>query len=177
MKKILLVLMVITSILVMAGCKESAEPVCTDDQTLIENVCVDNEVIPDAIDFSEIYPNTGTYYELFVRSFADSDGDGVGDFNGITDKLGYLKDLGINALWLMPIHPSPTYHGYDVIDYYGVNRDYGTMEDFENLLVEADELGIDIIIDFVINHTSNQHPLVTPWKDVPLSARPKNLPR
>ncbi len=163
MKKILLVLMVITSVLVMAGCKESAEPVCTDDQTLIENVCVDNEVIPDAIDFSEIYPNTGTYYELFVRSFADSDGDGVGDFNGITDKLGYLKDLGINALWLMPIHPSPTYHGYDVIDYYGVNRDYGTMEDFENLLVEADELGIDIIIDFVINHTSNQHPWFQGW--------------
>ncbi|MFK5883954.1 MAG: alpha-amylase family glycosyl hydrolase, partial [Candidatus Izemoplasma sp.] len=68
----------------------------------------DNEVVED-IDFTEVYPENGVYYELFVRSFADSDGDGVGDFNGITEKLDYLVDLGIDGLWLMPIHPSPSY--------------------------------------------------------------------
>jgi len=147
MKKTLLIFMMIIGLFLMTGCKEK-EP----------------EVIIDVIDFSEIYTNAGTYYEVFVRSFADSDNDGIGDFNGITEKLSYLKDLGINALWLMPIHPSPTYHGYDVIDYYDVNPDYGTMADFENLLATAEEQGIDIIIDFVINHSSNENPWFQEWK-------------
>lgn len=98
------------------------------------------------------------FYEIFVRSFYDSDGNGIGDFNGITQKLGYLQQLGINAIWLMPIHPSPSYHGYDVLDYYAVNPDYGTMNDFKNLLSEAHKRNIHIIIDLVLNHTSNQHP-------------------
>src|SRR5829696_4903720 len=114
------------------------------------------------------YPwwNDAVFYEIFVRSFYDSDGDGVGDFNGITEKLDYLNDgdpntntdLGITALWLMPIHPSPSYHGYDVTDYYAVNPDYGTMDDFKNLLKEAHQRDIKIIIDLVLNHTSAQHP-------------------
>jgi len=98
------------------------------------------------------------FYEIFVRSFYDTDGNGIGDFNGITQKLDYLQDLGINALWLMPIHPSPTYHGYDVINYYAVNSEYGTMEDFKRLLEEAHNRDIQIVIDLVINHTSSQHP-------------------
>lgn len=98
------------------------------------------------------------FYEIFVRSFHDSNGDGIGDFNGITQKLEYLQELGINAIWLMPIHPSPSYHGYDVLNYYAVNSEYGTMDDFKNLLREAHDRDIKIIIDFVINHTSNQHP-------------------
>lgn len=98
------------------------------------------------------------FYEIFVRSFYDTDGNGIGDFNGITAKLDYLQALGVNALWLMPIHPSPSYHGYDVINYYAVNSDYGTMQDFKHLLEEAHNRGIRIIIDFVINHTSTQHP-------------------
>ncbi|HEX2994738.1 MAG TPA: alpha-amylase family glycosyl hydrolase [Anaerolineales bacterium] len=97
------------------------------------------------------------FYEIFVRSFYDTDGNGIGDFNGITQKLDYLQELGINAIWLMPIHPSPSYHGYDVIDYYAVNPDYGTMEDFKHLLQEAHRRDIHIIIDLVINHTSSQH--------------------
>lgn len=97
------------------------------------------------------------FYEIFVRSFYDTDGNGIGDFNGITQKLDYLQELGINAIWLMPIHPSPSYHGYDVIDYYAVNPDYGTMDDFKRLLEEAHRRDIHIIIDFVINHTSSQH--------------------
>ncbi len=98
------------------------------------------------------------FYEIFVRSFKDSDGDGVGDFNGITEQLDYLQGLGVKGLWLMPIHPSPSYHGYDVTDYYGVNPDYGTLDDFKNLLAAAHARDIKIIIDLVLNHTSAQHP-------------------
>jgi alpha-amylase len=102
--------------------------------------------------------NGGVYYEIFVRAFADSDGDKIGDFNGITSKLGYLQDLGVSDLWLMPIHPSPSYHGYDVTDYYDVHSEYGTMDDFENLVAKAKEYNINIIIDYVLNHASSQHP-------------------
>jgi alpha-amylase len=102
--------------------------------------------------------NDTVFYEIFVRSFYDSDGDGVGDFKGITAKLDYLQDLGIKGIWLMPIHPSPSYHGYDVTDYYAVNPDYGTMDDFKRLLEEAHKRDIRIIIDFVMNHSSTKHP-------------------
>ena len=113
-----------------------------------------------------IQPDTGSttwwedavFYEIFVRSFNDSDCDGIGDFNGITEKLDYLQELGVNALWLMPIYPSPSYHGYDVTDYYTVNPEYGTLEDFQTLVDEAHQRDIRIIIDMVLNHTSNQHP-------------------
>lgn len=110
--------------------------------------------------------NEEVWYEIFVRSFYDSDGDGIGDFNGLTEKLDYLNDgdpetdtdLGIGGIWLMPINPSPSYHGYDVTDYRGINPDYGTMEDFKTFLNEAHKRGIKVIIDFVMNHTSTQHP-------------------
>lgn len=98
------------------------------------------------------------FYEIFVRSFYDTDGNGLGDFNGIAQKLDYLQKLGVNAIWLMPIHPSPSYHGYDVINYYAVNSDYGTMDDFKHLLQEVHKRGMHIILDLVINHTSSQHP-------------------
>ncbi len=114
----------------------------------------------------EEWHRDAVFYEVFVRSFYDSNGDGVGDLKGLTAKLDYLNDgdsatktdLGVTALWLMPISPSPSYHGYDVTDYYGVNPDYGTMEDFKKLAVEAHKRGMRIIIDLVLNHTSNQHP-------------------
>ena len=107
-------------------------------------------------------PYEGVYYSIFVRSFADSNGDGIGDFNGITKKLDYLNDgndstttdLGITGIWLLPIFPSQSYHGYDVDDYYDVNPDYGTMEDFENLLAECKKRGISVIIDMTCNHSS-----------------------
>ena len=98
------------------------------------------------------------FYEIFVRSFYDTNGDGIGDFNGVTQKLDYIESLGANTIWLMPIHPSPSYHGYDVINYYSVNPDYGTMNDFKNLLVEAHKRDIRIIVDLILNHTSNLHP-------------------
>ena len=114
------------------------------------------------------YPwwNDTVFYEVFVRSFYDSNGDGIGDFNGLTAKLDYLNDgnpdtttdLGVTGLWLMPIFPSPSYHGYDVTDYFAVNPQYGTMEDFKRLLDEAHKRGIRVLIDLVLNHTSDQHP-------------------
>jgi len=98
------------------------------------------------------------YYEIFVRSFQDSNGDGIGDFNGITQRLDYLAELGVSGIWLMPIHPSPSYHGYDVSNYFDVNPDYGSLEDFKTLVKEAHARNIKIIIDLVVNHSSDSHP-------------------
>lgn len=97
-------------------------------------------------------------YEIFVRSFCDSNGDGIGDLNGITSKLDYLAGLGIEAIWLTPIHPSPSYHKYDVTDYYAIEPEYGTMDDFKRLLAGAHERGIAIYLDLIVNHTSTLHP-------------------
>ncbi|RUS46796.1 DUF3459 domain-containing protein [Cohnella sp. AR92] len=101
---------------------------------------------------------SNVFYEIFVRSFADSNGDGIGDLNGVTEKLDYVKSLGADGIWLMPINPSPSYHGYDVTDYYSVNSDYGTLDDLKKLLAEAHKRGIRVIMDLVVNHTSSQHP-------------------
>ena len=115
---------------------------------------------------SEPWWSDAVFYEIFVRSFADSDGDGIGDFRGLTAKLDVLNDgdpktttdLGITGIWLMPIHASPSYHGYDVIDYRSVHPDYGTLADFDHFLTEAKKRGIRVIIDFVMNHSSREHP-------------------
>jgi glycosidase len=98
------------------------------------------------------------FYEIFVRSFYDSDGDGIGDFNGVAEKLDYIETLGIDALWLMPFNESPSYHGYDTTNYYDVNSDYGNLEDLKNLIDEAHRKDIKIIMDLVINHSSSEHP-------------------
>jgi glycosidase len=106
------------------------------------------------------------FYEVFVRSFQDSDGDGIGDLRGLTARLDDLNDgdpataddLGITGLWLMPISESPSYHGYDVVDYRSIESDYGTAEDFKAFLVAAKERGIAVIVDLVMNHTSRDHP-------------------
>jgi alpha-amylase len=113
--------------------------------------------------------NDTVFYEVFVRSFYDSDGDGVGDINGLIERLDYLNDgdptttddLGITGIWLMPIMESPSYHGYDVVDYYQVDEEYGTEEDFKRLMAEAEKRGIKVIVDLVLNHTSAQHPWFT----------------
>lgn len=106
------------------------------------------------------------FYEVFVRSFKDSDGDGKGDLKGLIEKLDYLNDgdptthtdLGVTAIWLMPIQQSPSYHGYDVTDYRTVEQDYGSNQDFKNFIDSAHNRGIKVIIDYVMNHTSSQHP-------------------
>ena len=107
-----------------------------------------------------------TCYEVFVRSFYDSDGDGVGDLKGLTAKLDYINDgnarstrsLGARCIWLMPIVESPSYHGYDATDYYHVARAYGTNADFTQMVAEAHKRGIKVLVDMVLNHTSNEHP-------------------
>jgi maltose alpha-D-glucosyltransferase / alpha-amylase len=97
-------------------------------------------------------------YELHVRSFHDSNGDGIGDFAGLTSKLDYLQDLGVTALWLLPFYPSPLRDdGYDIADYTAVNRDYGTMRQFKRFVKEAQDRGLRVITELVINHTSDQH--------------------
>ena len=100
----------------------------------------------------EIANTNPVMYEIFVQSFADSDGDGIGDIKGMTSKLDYLKDLGIGGIWLMPINPSPSYHKYDVTDYYDIHPDYGTLDDFKNFVQEAHARDIVIVMDMVINH-------------------------
>jgi glycosidase len=102
--------------------------------------------------------DSGVWYEIFVRSWYDTNGDGIGDLNGVTAKLDYLKSLGVGGIWLMPINPSPSYHGYDITDYEAINPQYGTLADFRHLLDEAHKRGIRVIMDLVINHTSSHHP-------------------
>lgn len=110
--------------------------------------------------------NYRTYYEVFVGQFYDGNGDGKGDFEGLTSKLDYLNDgnddtmtdLGVNGIWLMPIMESPSYHKYDVLDYKSIDPAYGTMQDFETFMTSAKARGIKVIIDLVINHTSFNHP-------------------
>ena len=101
---------------------------------------------------------SGVYYEIFVRAWYDTNGDGIGDLNGVTAKLDYLKSLGISGIWLMPINSSPSYHGYDITDYYGINPQYGSTADLEHLVAEAHKRGIAVTMDMVINHTAKEHP-------------------
>lgn len=123
-------------------------------------------IAPIATTPGEAWWDDTVFYEIFVRSFYDSDGDGVGDIKGLIEKLDYLNDgdpatdddLGITGIWLMPITESPSYHGYDVVDYYAVDQEYGTPEDFQRLMDEAHQRGIRVIVDLVLNHTSDQHP-------------------
>ena len=113
-----------------------------------------------------VWWRNGVCYEVFVRSFYDSDGDGIGDLRGLTARLDYINDgnpaskrsLGANCIWLMPIDKSMSYHGYDVVDYYHVDPHYGTDDDFRNLVREAHRRGIHVIVDFVPNHSSSEHP-------------------
>ena len=144
MKKWIIFILIIISTFTMVACQKD-EP--SDPTEPVET-----------IDLFAVNPHNDIYYQIFVRSFADSNGDGIGDLNGITENLDYLEDLGITALWLLPINPSPSYHGYNITDYYDIHPDYGTLDDFSNLIEEAALRDIKIVIDLVINHTSDQHP-------------------
>jgi glycosidase len=97
-------------------------------------------------------------YEVFVRSFYDSNGDGIGDLRGLTQKLDYISGLGADCVWLMPVAESPSYHGYDVTDYYRVEPDYGTNDDFKAFVAAAHQHHIRVLVDLVLNHTSSEHP-------------------
>ena len=126
----------------------------------------DNYAATDALDAMQhvntqelniIDDNYRNVYEIFPYSFCDSNGDKIGDIQGIISKLDYIKDLGFNAIWITPVHPSPTYHKYDVTDYYDIDSSFGTIADYEQLIKECHDRGIDIYMDLVLNHTSNSH--------------------
>jgi len=122
--------------------------------------------IPSSGPAAQSWTRGAVCYEIFVRSFADSDSNGVGDFNGLTSRLDYVndgnpatqRDLGASCIWLMPVAESPSYHGYDVADYYALDREYGTMEDFKRFVAEAHRRGIKVLVDMVLNHASSEHP-------------------
>ncbi len=106
-----------------------------------------------------LWYKNAVFYEVYVRAFYDSNGDGHGDLNGLTQKLDYLQSLGVDCLWLLPIYPSPLKDdGYDISDYTSIHADYGTLDDFKALLAAAHARNIRLIMDLVINHTSDQHP-------------------
>jgi glycosidase len=125
------------------------------------------------------WANGAVFYEVFVRSFQDSNGDGKGDLQGLISRLDYLNDgnpgtdtdLEVDALWLMPVFASPSYHGYDTTDYENINPDYGTNADFQRLLDEAHKRGIKVIVDLVLNHTGSGHPWFVESSSSPASPK------
>ncbi len=126
-------------------------------ETTIETVAEVKNEYEYVQDLNIIDDNYRNYYEIFVYSFCDSDGDGIGDINGVTSKLDYIEEMGFGGIWLMPIMESTTYHKYDVVDYYNVDEQYGSNEDFLNFKAECDKRGINVIVDLVLNHTSDEH--------------------
>lgn len=178
-------LLFLLTIILLAACQETNTPEPTPTAVpATPTTEIEETAVPAATDMPEPEQPTATpepfetgtngfpwwndvvFYEIFVRSFYDSDGDGIGDLNGVIEKLDYLNDgdptttddLGVTGIWLMPIMVSPSYHGYDVVDYFQVNPEYGTNEDFLRLMDEAHARGIRVIVDLVMNHTSTEHP-------------------
>lgn len=179
-KKLLQVLLCIGLICSLGGCQKASSSLpeekienegqeqtnSTDTQKVTETK-VNYSSLFGAMDreLNIIEDNNRTYYEVFLYSFYDSNGDGIGDLKGLTQKLDYINDgdnstdtdLGCNGIWLMPICKSTTYHKYDVVDYYSIDEEYGTLEDFKELIAECDKRGIKVIVDMPFNHTSTQH--------------------
>ena len=168
MRQTKLFLLSLLFILILPACQEAVTPTPTPSpQPLPTTIPVPTDPPSKLPAGTAGYPwwNDTVFYEVFVRSFYDSDGDGIGDLSGLIEKLDYLNDgnpattddLGITGLWLMPITQSPSYHGYDVVDYYNVDDEYGTNEDFLRLMDEAHQRGIRVIVDLVLNHTGRDH--------------------
>ena len=164
------------ALLVLTGCGASVEPTTAPEESgaALDIPAEEPEVVPEAApawtmedleqQLAELSAlgtgpddNYRVWYEIFVYSFCDSDGDGIGDLQGVISKLDYLQELGINGIWLMPVHPSTSYHKYNVGDYYAIDPAYGTMEDMESLLDQCAHRGIRVILDLVVNHTGYDH--------------------
>lgn len=180
MKKIVSIIMVIAMVSgLFAACGNDSGHGTTESENLAETQEKNEPEMmqANALPLHMVDDNYRTCYEVFVYSFYDSDGDGIGDLKGLTSKLDYINDgddntdtdLGCNELWLMPIMPSPTYHKYEVSDYENVDEQYGTLEDFEELVDECHKRGIHLIIDFVMNHTSSRHEWFVKAKEYLLS--------
>lgn len=153
-KGILIILLAITACMVACNGNSNATSSSSSDSDILQE------------QGTTYWWNETVFYEVFVRSFYDSNGDGKGDLKGLIEKLDYLNDgnpetdtdLGITGIWLMPVSESPSYHGYDVTDYKKIEEDYGSNDDFKLLMSEAHKRGIKVIVDFVMNHTSAEHP-------------------
>jgi len=155
-------------LLMVAGCAPAASEPSNETAPEQSGAAVDSQPIWEALPVEQALEqihalgespddNYRTFYEVFVYSFCDSNGDGIGDLQGLISKLDYLQELGIRGLWLMPIHPSTSYHKYNVSDYYAIDPAYGTMEDFEALMAECEARDIHVILDLVVNHTGSEH--------------------
>lgn len=149
LKKIIALMLVFALSFTLLTACSNKEP--EDNEPATENTA------PGELTPVELDDKYGACYQVFLYSFCDSNGDGIGDINGLTSKLDYIKDLGFDSIWLLPFHQSTTYHKYDVVDYYSIDKQYGTMEDFDNLIKACNEKGLDVYMDFVINHSSTQH--------------------
>lgn len=173
-KKIVALIMILVMLTSCNGQKkaqnqEAKTPVTTEEVTVIPEATESKNAVFANYEYNQklniIDDNYRTYYEVFLYSFCDSDGDGIGDINGLISKLDYINDgddstdtdLGCNGIWLMPIMPSTTYHKYDITDYYNIDEQYGTLDDFKNLVSECEKRGIKLIIDLPLNHTSTKN--------------------
>ena len=172
MKQSVRILCLLLALMVLVGCTPSGSNI--SESTAPENSGAALEVLPSETTpasaerteqaLAQIHAlgtspddNYRVWYEIFVYSFCDSDGDGIGDLQGVISKLDYLQELGINGIWFMPIHPSQSYHKYDVANYYEIDPQYGTMADFEQLMAECEKRDIHVITDLVINHTGDDN--------------------
>ena len=154
-KKAAAILLAAAMTVSLAACGEKTTPQEETEKELQSSEAQENDAEPAEQETADAWARNAVFYQIFVRSFYDGNGDGIGDFQGITKNIEYLKELGVDAIWLMPMFESSTYHGYDVVDYYSVEQDYGTMEEFQELVDSCHENDIKIIIDFVVNHSSS----------------------
>jgi glycosidase len=155
--------LILVSLLFLSACQpalptqEVVEPTPPEPSWLAPEVFLNHPDTPVQA-LAQGIEDIGVCYQIFVISFADSNNDGAGDLNGITESLDYFTDLNVQCLWLTPIHPSPSYHKYDVLDYYSIDPMFGTLADFDRLIAEAKARGIVILMDLVVNHSSRFHP-------------------
>lgn len=154
-KKAAAILLAATMTVSLAACGEKNTPQEETEKEQQSSEGQGNDAEPAEPETADAWARNAVFYQIFVRSFYDGNGDGIGDFQGITKNIEYLKELGVDAIWLMPMFESSTYHGYDVVDYYSVEQDYGTMEEFQELVDSCHENDIKIIVDFVVNHSSS----------------------
>ncbi|MGS0972860.1 MAG: alpha-amylase family glycosyl hydrolase [Candidatus Izemoplasmataceae bacterium] len=156
MEKIKLVLLSLLLVFTLTACKEEETPPVDEPDEPDMSWKIEYDMVEVSPYFEE---NVDVCYQIFPISYADSNGDGYGDIKGITENITYLSEtLNVDCIWLNPVNPSPTYHKYDVLDYYGIDTQLGTMEDYEELLNVAEEHGIKVLMDLVVNHTSFDHP-------------------
>lgn len=158
MKHLTRIVCLLLSLLLLAGCESTGAPDFSG-AFLQNQTPKQTQKALDSIHALGESPddNYRTWYEIFVYSFCDSNGDGIGDLAGVTSRLDYLQALGVGGIWLMPIHPSTSYHKYNVTDYYAIDPAYGTMEDFEVLMAECQKRDIHVILDLVVNHSGSEN--------------------